>query len=896
MLSRPTLLAKSSLALAAGLAIAVAATPASAQVQSTEQKKCSTSIDKGFTKNVKAVGKEMCSCIKDISKSKASAPGCFGNDRKGKILKSMLKTEASHADRCTANNPSFGFAGAGVANRAPLTADDALLEIMFGDDLATALPLGAPDAARSKCQQGVAKALKKCHDARAKTYSKCKKTALKDATDQAAITACVTDDGGGKLGKSCDLNAGGKVDKVRGAIAKGCSGVDLADAFPGCASGDAETLHGCLVSQEACIACGAMAEVADGLLATDCDAYDNGASDNSCIVLGWENVVAPNGVEPAETPGTAGVTVTNAKLLEQFGGASFSLNNSLYSRFRMAGPEQTPDAILIFNAGFGGDTNNAMMMIQDLIPKIFADQGLILEIWGYHRRANQLEDREGILIAQAAGNEEMGLDWFYGVDLGFTLHPALVDGPNRRAVYYNTQSDIPFLANWTTLVASRDIDAIVEAARAVVSNDNVFMAGHSAGTGFTARYAATDFELTGVGPAEPGYAKLRGLVLFEGGGGSTLGAPITADSANRMIAKFDGGLFGAVRDNAPRCVDGTTPCTIDTEAVDCVAQVPPVCTEPTTAYRSFFGPELLAASEIAPIQGTTDLNTNITALQADLAGPNTSPVDLVPGLGVLSILPDSTNAASLGQFLDDDQIGASLSPALANSLGKLGTVGSPLPWLDINDTLPLTAFPNNGPAPTTLPAGMWGQEKEVVSMDRFHQTFGFAGQNASDWYYEGSGYSVTSSPGRCVASVCTVGNVPAACTANNDCAQSIGLDSSVLSSGLGRRDIANMVEAGNIDIPVISFGGSNGLTPVGASFLSFAKSIASCSAPSCDGSPRVDDEILPSEAFPTYSDVDGGYEVHIREGLSHVDVIAGEDIPDVNVLDPLGAFIARNVQ
>ena len=55
-------------------------------------------------------------------------------------------------------------------------------------------------------------------------------------------------------------------------------------------------------------------------------------------------------------------------------------------------------------------------------------------------------------------------------------------------------------------------------------------------------------------------------------------------------------------------------------------------------------------------------------------------------------------------------------------------------------------------------------------------------------------------------------------------------------------------------------------------------------------------ETVPSEAFPTYGNVEGGYEVYIREGLSHVDVISGEDVPDVNVLGPLGDFIARNVQ
>ena len=67
-------------------------------------------------------------------------------------------------------------------------------------------------------------------------------------------------------------------------------------------------------------------------------------------------------------------------------------------------------------------------------------------------------------------------------------------------------------------------------------------------------------------------------MLLEGGGGSTGGAPLTADTLDRIEAKFDGGLFGAVRDNAGRCVDGTTPCTIATEATDCAGQTPPKCT------------------------------------------------------------------------------------------------------------------------------------------------------------------------------------------------------------------------------------------------------------------------------------------------------------------------------
>jgi hypothetical protein len=141
-----------------------------------------------------------------------------------------------------------------------------------------------------------------------------------------------------------------------------------------------------------------------------------------------------------------------------------------------------------------------------------------------------------------------------------------------------------------------------------------------------------------------------------------------------------------------------------------------------------------------------------------------------------------------------------------------------------------------------------------------------------------------------------VGNVSAACATNSDCAQSISLDSTALSVGRGRRDIANLTQAPNIDIPVICFGGSNGLTPIGASYLGFAQSIGTCTAPSCNGTPRVVSATLPNTAFPTYGDVNGGFEVYIREGLSHFDVVVAEDGPDSNIHGPLGDLIARNVQ
>ena len=188
-------------------------------------------------------------------------------------------------------------------------------------------------------------------------------------------------------------------------------------------------------------------------------------------------------------------------------------------------------------------------------------------------------------------------------------------------------------------------------------------------------------------------------------------------------------------------------------------------------------------------------------------------------------------------------------------------------------------------------------------MDRFAETFYKGGTNFTDVYYPGSGLGVTSVSGVCsgLAGTCTVGNVGALCSggtqqADAQCSQSLSLDSTALSIGRNRRDIENLTQAANIDIPVIAFGGSNGLAVVPASFLGFANSIGVCTKPGCDGTPRVVNATMPNPAFPTYGGEDGGFEVVMAEGFAHVDVLTAQD--DVN--NPIPAalfdFLTRNAQ
>ena len=656
----------------------------------------------------------------------------------------------------------------------------------------------------------------------------------------------------------------------------------------------------------------------------------SGNATNACRTLTVQETVNIASVAaPAETPGSPGVVVTHPGLLTQFGGGSFSLNNARYTRHRLAGPEVQPDAILILVPGFEGGAGNFKIFAENLIPRAAAG-GQTIEVWAIDRRTNQLEDLVGNNIAEEFLDPQVSLDWMFGGELSLTLHPTLASGPNRRAVFYNTQSDIPFIANWTSLTFSQDIDAVVEAARAAASNQNVFLGGHSAGTGFTARYASTDLNLTGVGPANPGYAKLRGLVLLEGGGGSTGGTPLTADSLDRIEAKFDGGLFGAVRDNAARCVDGTTACTIANEALDCVGQLPPKCTPPVTSYAvvpGLLNVRILATGELASLQAALDPDGGQSIISVDQGAPGNNAIAKVPQLAALGALPIATAFGGLGSFLDDDSPIASIAFFVATSAGAPGpVVGGVQTWQDITEgPLPPAVLPNNGPAPTTLPAAVWGQEKENVRFDRLAEGFWKGQTNFTDWYYPNAGLSVTTVAGICTVTVpgvcgmgglcsagnvggsctvnadcnvgtCTVGNVGASCTVNANCNQAVNLDSSALSVTRNRRDIENLTQAANIDIPVFAVGGSNGLTPVPGNYIPFASSIGACTSPSCDGTPRVVNASVPNPAFPTFGNVNGGFEVVIAEGFSHLDVTTSEDNADNPILPALADFLLRNAQ
>ena len=79
-------------------------------------------------------------------------------------------------------------------------------------------------------------------------------------------------------------------------------------------------------------------------------------------------------------------------------------------------------------------------------------------------------------------------------------------------------------------------------------------------------------------------------------------SPAMARTIAHNQAPFMGAVaseYMAVRDGAPRCVDGVTACTIANEATDCSGQTPPRCTPNGPAHGVILNlsPKVLASAE-----------------------------------------------------------------------------------------------------------------------------------------------------------------------------------------------------------------------------------------------------------------------------------------------------------
>jgi hypothetical protein len=249
---------------------------------------CINTLNKGFGKVAKAMGKHAGSCLKAASKSKLlgtieqclADTSTFGKD---KVSDAQAKTSAKEEQKCE-QPPDCGPRDAETINLAAVEKEIDLIRSIFGSDLDTAIVVvdkGDPQTkVDSKCQQKMAKQAAKCQAAYIKVFNSCKKGGLKGKAGppganvpfegNSDLQLCMGWDPKSKIAKQCD--------KLEGIASGACGAVVPEQVFPGLPGVDTVPIE--IVRAVRCALCLAL-NVADRLN-ENCDLFDDGQANGSC--------------------------------------------------------------------------------------------------------------------------------------------------------------------------------------------------------------------------------------------------------------------------------------------------------------------------------------------------------------------------------------------------------------------------------------------------------------------------------------------------------------------------------------------------------------------------------------------------------------------------------------
>ena len=271
-----TLVADSANPIGLGAPLAITA---SAQPQTRAQQACAHTLNTGLAKIAQTAAKAVALCLKGAAKTGASAAACLATPN-DKVAKARAKLAFLEAKKCV-EPPDFGAADATTVSDAAAAAPVEITTDVYGANPDPALATLAGDKVTVKCQRAVSKALGKCLITQVKEFARCAKFGLKKGTILEAedLDGCLGDDPKGKIAKFCDGTVGKLAVKT---LPKLCvaKGVDLSEAFPGCASDDPADVAACLDQITACRTCQATVDAAD--LSVDCDLYDDALDNGSC--------------------------------------------------------------------------------------------------------------------------------------------------------------------------------------------------------------------------------------------------------------------------------------------------------------------------------------------------------------------------------------------------------------------------------------------------------------------------------------------------------------------------------------------------------------------------------------------------------------------------------------
>ncbi len=233
--------------------------------------KCIDKMNAKTAKFADLLDKELQKCVSAVARNRRpplTADECLDPVTNAKVKNGASGVFKVDEKACLSDAPPFGYSGYAASVGTTLLSEEALISDLLGPDLETAV---ATEKSAAKCQSDVLKGAFACQRARRSEFVRCKKSGIKAETLQSAgdIALCLGADPKGKVAKVCDPASSKLAVKT---IPKSCvdAGVDLSDAFPGCASDDAALLAQCIDAAGRCRDC----EWASGVdeLGLDCAA------------------------------------------------------------------------------------------------------------------------------------------------------------------------------------------------------------------------------------------------------------------------------------------------------------------------------------------------------------------------------------------------------------------------------------------------------------------------------------------------------------------------------------------------------------------------------------------------------------------------------------------------
>jgi pimeloyl-ACP methyl ester carboxylesterase len=244
--------------------------------------------------------------------------------------------------------------------------------------------------------------------------------------------------------------------------------------------------------------------------------------------------------------------------------AEFNKVTFLRVRSALDGENPKPaNAVILAMPGFSSTPGHWMYLASQLVHKANLKKGgckvddaaadCRLEIWIVQRRGAHLADTTGARNAILSDDPSRAVSYYFGSSILGSDGRTALDGRGKfPAATPKTltgradaswkplqQEDLPFMADWGFEAYARDLEKMLALVKQQSGSKNVFLAGHSQGGSFTSIYAAS------LRPDNVrGQEKFAGIVMLDGGGYGTAGAP-SAAQISALQAAIDGVRTGS---------------------------------------------------------------------------------------------------------------------------------------------------------------------------------------------------------------------------------------------------------------------------------------------------------------------------------------------------------------